>query len=324
MKVKYVKTVVRKWLVYELFGICRETSYNFKHANPFSREGGDTCKKMLNPIDETFGKLSFSGEECASTSCHCNIQHLAISSATRRDSSCDGWSNCKQVLRVHPTVTFKRNLVQKSKLSVVRAPVRKADKSNRILKEPVLKLANWPMQNMLPLNKIDVRMFPISKLATNKAVQENATVPSHDTVSSSKSRALFGRSSISHQDFRSLLSLPSKVSSTDRSQSFSAASFHHMRANCRSKQICMGEPKVEKKISSEENTCVGCVVKKLAATGLTHGNGNSPGGQSCSQQARMTATGSCDDVTIDELASYFDVFVHIPKKMSHMAEMMYI
>jgi hypothetical protein len=38
----------------------------------------------------------------------------------------------------------------------------------------------------------------------------------------------------------------------------------------------------------------------------------------------MTASGSCDDVTIDELASYFDVFVHIPKKMSHMAEMMYI
>lgn len=31
-----------------------------------------------------------------------------------------------------------------------------------------------------------------------------------------------------------------------------------------------------------------------------------------------------DDVTIDELASYFDTFVHIPKKMSTMAEMMYI
>lgn len=31
-----------------------------------------------------------------------------------------------------------------------------------------------------------------------------------------------------------------------------------------------------------------------------------------------------DDVTIDELASYFDTFVYIPKKMSTMAEMMYI
>lgn len=43
----------------------------------------------------------------------------------------------------------------------------------------------------------------------------------------------------------------------------------------------------------------------------------------CSQQARMNVTPPCD-VTIDELASYFETFVHIPKKMSTMAEMMYI
>lgn len=42
----------------------------------------------------------------------------------------------------------------------------------------------------------------------------------------------------------------------------------------------------------------------------------------CSLQARISPP-PCD-VTIDELASYFEEFVHIPKKMSHMAEMMYI
>lgn len=47
---------------------------------------------------------------------------------------------------------------------------------------------------------------------------------------------------------------------------------------------------------------------------------------SCSQQAagNTAATAASDDVTIDELACYFDTFVHIPKKMSTMAEMMYI
>lgn len=47
---------------------------------------------------------------------------------------------------------------------------------------------------------------------------------------------------------------------------------------------------------------------------------------SCSQQAgnSATSTAACDDVTIDELACYFETFVHIPKKMSSMAEMMYI
>ena len=43
---------------------------------------------------------------------------------------------------------------------------------------------------------------------------------------------------------------------------------------------------------------------------------------SCSHQARSNTTQPCD-VTIDELASYFETFVHIPKKMSSMAEMMY-
>lgn len=45
----------------------------------------------------------------------------------------------------------------------------------------------------------------------------------------------------------------------------------------------------------------------------------------CSQQAmaRFNLNPPCD-VTIDELASYFETFVHIPKKMSSMAEMMYI
>jgi len=42
----------------------------------------------------------------------------------------------------------------------------------------------------------------------------------------------------------------------------------------------------------------------------------------CSVQARISPPSS-SDVTIGELAGYFEEFVHIPKKMSHMAEMMY-
>ena len=40
----------------------------------------------------------------------------------------------------------------------------------------------------------------------------------------------------------------------------------------------------------------------------------------CAQQARQYVT---EDISIDELAGYFDAYVHIPKKMSYMAEMMY-
>ncbi|XP_032689315.1 oxidative stress-responsive serine-rich protein 1 isoform X2 [Odontomachus brunneus] len=60
--------------------------------------------------------------------------------------------------------------------------------------------------------------------------------------------------------------------------------------------------------------------------GQTDAAGPSSGGQpsstnTCSVQARISPP-SCD-ITIGELASYFEEFVHIPKKMSHMAEMMY-
>lgn len=45
--------------------------------------------------------------------------------------------------------------------------------------------------------------------------------------------------------------------------------------------------------------------------------------QSCSQQARLSQAAAVDDTTVEELAGYFDNLVHIPKKMSAMAEMMY-
>lgn len=55
---------------------------------------------------------------------------------------------------------------------------------------------------------------------------------------------------------------------------------------------------------------------------ISTSSNSSSASSTCSQQARMN-TSNCD-VTIDELASYFETFVHIPKKMSEMAEMMYI
>lgn len=44
---------------------------------------------------------------------------------------------------------------------------------------------------------------------------------------------------------------------------------------------------------------------------------------SVSYEEQSSPKEHADDITVDELAGYFENFVYIPKKMSHMAEMMY-
>lgn len=43
----------------------------------------------------------------------------------------------------------------------------------------------------------------------------------------------------------------------------------------------------------------------------------------CGKEMRCSEQAKIDDVSVDELAGYFEDYVHIPKKMSSMAEMMY-
>merc|ERR1712025_487931 len=114
-------------------------------------------------------------------------------------------------------------------------------------------------------------------------------------VCSSKSREakplVFGRKySFSLENFNSL-SLQEE--SSEPSHKFSSESFKHINGSG-------GKRKRERSQSCDES----------AASSLSS--------VSCGQQARMYS-----DVTVDDLAGYFEDTTFFPKRMSYMAEMMY-
>ncbi|XP_060534813.1 uncharacterized protein LOC132707130 [Cylas formicarius] len=81
--------------------------------------------------------------------------------------------------------------------------------------------------------------------------------------------------------------------------------------------LTLGNAQIRKRYSGP------CFLNVRTSIGGAKPENGSANMASCSHQARMNSLPPCD-VTIDELASYFETSVHIPKKMSTMAEMMYI
>lgn len=109
---------------------------------------------------------------------------------------------------------------------------------------------------------------------------------------------VFDSKSLSHANFKSLVSTDCEII-----KAFDTLSFKQLRSPAQSSSLPLESGDSSTTTNKRESTS-----------------------NSCSVQARMesTAPPDCDDTSIDELASYFDLFVHIPKKMSSMAEMMYI
>lgn len=97
-------------------------------------------------------------------------------------------------------------------------------------------------------------------------------------------------------DFRSLVSSCSQLRISNSIGTFTSESFQNLQCRDRDRS------------------------SMVQAAGASGAEGRAGGLIACSQQALNPPC----DVTIDELASYFETLVHIPKKMSTMAEMMYI
>ncbi|CAK9816725.1 Oxidative stress-responsive serine-rich protein 1 [Anthophora plagiata] len=163
-------------------------------------------------------------------------------------------------------------------------------KKNSIIKEAVLKLndtgTNGPSDNLANTLLKETCKFSIC----------------------GKNSKIFGHGSVT-KDFKALnISQDSRQAKDDTSiqDNYQASSFQRARSNTMP--------------SLKRGPGPGGGNNNQSETPSSTGQPSSS--NTCSVQARISPP-SCD-VTIDELASYFEEFVHIPKKMSHMAEMMYI
>lgn len=128
---------------------------------------------------------------------------------------------------------------------------------------------------------------------------------SHNTVQekNSQKKSVFGRKfSFSLENFTSLSLQDKKInSSSSSSELYSTESFKTINGS-------VGKRKRER--------CHSCAER--VETNVASDTVAEAGSMSCGQQARMLC-----DVTVEDLAGYLDDTAFFPKRMSHMAEMMY-
>lgn len=217
-------------------------------------------------------------------------------------------SRSLQKLQIEPASGTKKKLTSMSKTELNPFMKRRRSKSlssitlfgpsctcNRKQSLPIKQDVTFKKTNKKVLREPVLKFIAKCCHKTNMKLEEKDS----DNNPSNNETKLFGQYSSSksdNQDFRSIIDGCQQLSLAninDGVQDFSLQSFHQARTTS-----------TQNNTNNQRSDNNGAVIT------------------TCSHQARMSVAPPCD-VTIDELASYFETFVHIPKKMSSMAEMMY-
>lgn len=254
----------------------------------------------------------------------CNCGHRASSGAkdgpAGRHHGRNSNGNHPEHAIQRPT-TFKQRNKDKSQLNI--------EKNLQILREPILKCIGKSLHHehepelSLPTTHVNDRLR-MDGNCSNLDSNVSAAASIRAAAANTSSELLIGnKKGWKHKkdvpiDFKSLVADCSHLT-------LSTSSVASISSNAKMHRSKSGRHVVDSDDEPCTSTSAGANATPNDANSMnlsTSSNSSSASSSSCSQQARMN-TSNCD-VTIDELASYFETFVHIPKKMSSMAEMMYI
>ncbi|XP_046396776.1 oxidative stress-responsive serine-rich protein 1 isoform X1 [Ischnura elegans] len=297
-----------------------------------------------NSTEVAFEKLTFTGEECPRISCKCNVNEVGKSKCGRRSKpKCprtDSWHSRKVISHSTKSRPF---LFRRSKLKFVHFKVHiHFTSGSTVLRDPILQVNDCVKSNSSPnLLSLSPPVTPLRSSGTSPPrtpLREQTgspllpALPVPNSLSSSVKCCSFTDNESSQEDFKSLAAgvqgasqvpLSSSVKKNHNLVGREAASFKDLsyrvlrpvwkkprkRTQATAKSFSDGEEgKKVTEVVETSSSAIGGLPASLSSS------------TSCSQQARMSPL---NDITINELAGYFDTFVHIPKKMSQMAEMMY-
>lgn len=296
MKPLFCRSSKKKMVVPDVEGCDTKDAGEAKKVKR-SRESSRHCPYTREDLPR-LDKLSFKSEKCSKKECSCNT-----------GAKCESESKpFNFVQAVSASKPGPKCLLQQPKLRLLNTQRRD---SKQLIRAAKLKLLSKQ-------NKSDLSKTSNKSLAANNLKEERVTEPA-------LGKNLEGES----LDFQGL-SLQNKKIEKDKiheeSCGLTNTSFQSYRSNSNTSTMQTGfsfnlqsdqaakamEPKAKpgaerkRKVSPSPEPPVCPLHPGRCTRPLT-----------CSQQARV------DDLTVEELASYFEDFVYIPKKMSTMAEMMY-
>ncbi len=214
--------------------------------------------------------------------------------------------NFAHVLSKHKAT--RKVLLQEPKLRLLSTQRRD---SKQLIKAAKLKLLQKQKNGSTSNSRSQVRIKQVT--STERKSPEEATRSDKDDC-----RLNFQELALTHKE--------DKDKSDSRTQNFnlSSTSFQSYRSSCeaegtvqKSRLYADDAAKAQSSVACNTTERKRKVTPSVEAPACPLHPGKCTRPCTCSEQARV------DDLTVEELAGYFEDFVYIPKKMSTMAEMMY-